>query len=186
MNVYADELKRAGPHRRHRDETWFPVCRVSPSVHPHDAKHQCVPSCRDDQGRTPLHWAAEFGLAGLAEALAAAYAASAAKAAEASAAVAAAAAAAGAPPEEIAAMGGGALPPAAEAQDRQGLTPLHAAARGGHCAALAVILTGGASWLTCLTIQTLHPQGRQDSCHSIASHDGPAARGNDMRVDFAS
>ncbi len=92
----------------------------------------------------PLHWAAEFGLAPLAETLLAAYATKAAKAAEGAVAMKAAAAAAGAPADAVAAMGDGAWPPAAELQDRQGCTPLHAAAKGGHCATLAVILTGGA------------------------------------------
>jgi Ankyrin repeat len=97
---------------------------------------------RDDQDRTALHWAAELGLDSLVEALLLAYAAAALRAEEGAAVLRRAAEAAGAPPEELAALGGGALPAAAEAQDRQGCTPLHLAAARGHCAALAVLLTG--------------------------------------------
>ena len=74
---------------------------------------------RDDQGRTALHWAAEAGLTGIAEALLLAYKVFSAAAAEAAAvrkaALAEAAAAVGAAvPEDI--VPNGELPPAAELQ----------------------------------------------------------------------
>ena len=89
-----------------------------------------------------MHWAAELGLDSLVEALLAAYAAAAARAEQAAATLRTAAKAAGAGPEELAALGGGALPAAAEVLDRQGCTPLHLAAGRSHCATLAVLLTG--------------------------------------------
>lgn len=111
---------------------------------------------RDDQGRTALHWAAELGLDSLVEALLAAYAAAAAKAEEAAAVLRAAAAAAGAPAEELASLAGGAVPAAAEVPDRQGCTPLHLAAARGHCAALAVLLTGRRPHMRCALAPLLH------------------------------
>lgn len=55
------------------------------------------------------------------------------------------------------------LPPATEAQDKQGCTPLHAAAAGGHWAALELLLKGTSLLLEILIVFS-HVKARCSVC----------------------
>mmetsp|Transcript_4408 Transcript_4408/g.12711 ORF Transcript_4408/g.12711 Transcript_4408/m.12711 type:complete len:900 (-) Transcript_4408:172-2871(-) len=98
------------------------------------------PCLRDDNGRLALHWAAELGLMEVVEQLLPAYRSQTAVILERAAGRASALTAAGDADAAAALLKEAQLPPAVEVQDKQGCTPLHAAAAGGHWATLELLL----------------------------------------------
>lgn len=129
-------------------------------------------ACRDDNGRTALHWAAQLDCLPVARALLAgaaqkqaelqAEAAAAAAAKAAAAAGAGAGAAAGGQPADNGEGGQISVPPPLVTfQDKQGCTPLHLAARLGHIPSADLLLESAAA--------SLSEEGRPGAADAVAA-----------------